>query len=168
MKHRAGVPCSIALLLAWLAAVLQVGCGSLGSAPGANDIRELHLFGVPVAINLDPIPGPDGFAIRVFAGNGRAASGQRIEHGKLEILLFDGGLTEAERHTAEPLRTWEYTAAKLKAYVAKSSIGWGYRFAPQWGENRPTQDRITVIVRYVSPSGTVVSSSPSVISMAIK
>jgi hypothetical protein len=150
------------------ALLLLGGCGTFGSARSGADIRELHLFGVPVAINLDQVPGPDGFAIRVYAGNGRAASGQRIDRGRLEVLLFDGGLSETDRQSATPLRTWTYDPAKLKEHAAHSSIGWGYRFAPQWGDARPTRDRITVVVRYVSPSGTVVSSAPSVISMALK
>jgi hypothetical protein len=149
-------------LLVWL--LLQVaGCAT---APDANTVRELHLFGVPVAVNLDQDPDPDGFAVTVYAANGRAASGLPIKKGRLEIALYDGGKVKISPEH-QPLRVWTYDSAALKAHVARSSIGWGYRFAPIW-ETHPTRDRFTVVVRYVAPTGEIIASSPSVISMRLQ
>jgi hypothetical protein len=138
-----------------------IGCATSTDA----NVRELHLFGVPVAVNLDQTPGPDGFAVRVYASNGRAASGIPIRTGRLELALYDGAKPNGVPESQPPLRVWTYDGAALKAHAGKSSIGWGYRFAPAWGDAKPTRDRITVVVRYVSPSGEMISSSPSVISM---
>lgn len=152
------------LLLTLLAAGLA-GCASIPS--GGSAIREIHLFGVPVAINFDQKPGPDGFAFRIYASDGRAPKGVAITNGKLEILLFDGAPSDAERGTTPPLRVWTYDPKKLREVAGRSSIGWGYRFALQWDDARPTGDRFAVVARYVAPSGAVVSSSPGVISMTI-
>src|SRR6185503_5809266 len=134
-----------------------VGCIT---APGTDTVREIHLFGVPVAVNLNQEPGPDGFAVRVYASNGRAASGLRIKTGRLEVALYDGGKLKIGPDDP-PLRVWTYDPNGLKPFAAKSFIGWGYRFALPWAEARPTHDRFTIVVRYVAPSGEIVASSPS-------
>jgi len=151
--------CCLTLLLALL--------GGCTTAPDAV-IREIHLFGVPVALDLDQNSGPDGFAVRVYASNGREATGVPIKNGRLEINLYDGGKAKINADSNKPIRVWTYDAQNLKTYAAKSSMGWGYRFAPAWGEARPTRDRFTVVVRYVAPTGEVISSSPSIISMTVQ
>ncbi|MEN9676501.1 MAG: hypothetical protein RIS76_2397, partial [Verrucomicrobiota bacterium] len=42
---------------------------------GGQSVSELHLFGVPVALNLDPTPGPDGIGVRVYASDAGGAEG---------------------------------------------------------------------------------------------
>jgi hypothetical protein len=147
------------ITLAWI--LLASGCAT---SSDASVIRELHLFGIPVAINMDQEPGPDGFVVRVYASNGRAATGIPIKAGRLEIVMTDGGRPK-DGEEAKPLKVWTYDAQALKAHAVKSSIGWGYRFGLAWNEARPTHDRFTVVVRYVSASGQVLASSPSVHSM---
>ena len=161
-KRSGLLPCLLLSLL------LVSGCQSGSGGLGHGAVRELHLFGVPVAINFDQKPGADGFAARVYAGNGREPAGIRIGSGRLEILIYDGAPSDAARTTQPPLKVWTYEAAKLREFAARSSIGWGYRFAPQWGESCPTKDRFTVVARYISPSGVIVSSSPGVISMILQ
>jgi hypothetical protein len=107
--------------------------------PDASVIRELHLFGIPVAVNMDQEPGPDGFALRVYASNGRAATGIPIKAGRLEIVMTDGGKPKAGEEP-KPLKVWTYDAVALKAHAVKSSIGWGYRFGLAWNEARPTHE----------------------------
>src|SRR5262249_828441 len=156
------------VLLHLTACALLLGAGCASAPGGSVTIRQLHMFGVPVAVNLDQVPGPDGFAFRVFASDGQTARGAAITRGRLEVQLFDGTPSESERAQAQPLRVWTYDAAQLRGHAAHSSIGWGYEFAPQWGDARPTHNRFTVVVRYVSPSGNVVAASPSVISMTAR
>src|SRR6185369_2066764 len=61
---------------------------SEGSAQ--SGIHELNLLAIPVALNFDQKPGPDGFIVKVYAGNRRQPKPLPIENGKLEIIMYDG------------------------------------------------------------------------------
>jgi len=110
-----------------------IGCATSTDA----NVRELHLFGVPVAINLDQNPGPDGFAVRVYASNGRAASGIPIRTGRLELALYDGAKPNGVPESQPPLRVWTYDVAALKAHAGKSSIGWAIDSSPPGATPNP-------------------------------
>ena len=151
--------------LAWIALFWLTGCAS-GSSGGAS-VRDLHLLGVPVAVSLERSRTPNGFAVRVYASNGKEAKGISIRNGKLELVLYDGALSDAERASATPLRTWSFDARQLREFGGNSAVGWGYRFALPWGEAKPTGERFAVVARYVAPSGAIVSSSPGIITMML-
>ena len=164
--HWAGAALASLALLAWVALLWLTGCAS-GTSGGASAVRDLHLLGVPVAVSLDRSRTPNGFAVRVYASNGKEAKGISIRDGKLELLLYDGAPTDAERAAATPLRTWSFDARKLREFGGSSAVGWGYRFALPWGDNKPTGDRFAVVARYTAPSGGTVTSSPGVITMTL-
>lgn len=163
-----------------LTAVLAVGCNSpsrrpaAASAIGAKSHADgLHLFGVPTALNLDGVPGPDGFAVRVFYSLSTRARGIPINNGTLEILMFDGargdgfvGGTAAA--PAAPLRVWPFTAVALKEFSTQTSLGIGYQLVLRWGENRPTKEHFTVVARYRPPKGPILLSAPSGISTGVE
>ncbi|MFZ4817535.1 MAG: hypothetical protein ACOYLU_02710, partial [Limisphaerales bacterium] len=51
-----------------------VGAGGANKRPKRpSGILELHLLTMPVALNLDGAPGPDGVAVKLFANVGNAA-----------------------------------------------------------------------------------------------
>ena len=60
-------------------------------ARGAG-IEAIHVFALPVALNLDNSPGPDGFGVTIYASAASPAKGLPITTGKIEILMFDGAL----------------------------------------------------------------------------
>jgi hypothetical protein len=78
-------------LLLFVALAVVSGCAHGGSR-GAGAVSEVHLFGVPVALNLDGMPGPDGIGVRIYASGSTVARGVEIRQGVLEVLMFDGSV----------------------------------------------------------------------------
>lgn len=153
-----------------LAAGLLVGC-STGSSPSrarGGPVGELHLFGVPVALNLDGRPGPDTLGLRIYASAAGAARGIAIRQGQLEVLMFDGTVSGATVRETPPLKLWTLDAAALKALTAETSLGIGYQLALGWGEQRPRGSVVTVIARLRVPGRPDLYSSPSTISVTLK
>ncbi len=134
------------------------------SSPGPID--QINLLAIPVALNFDQRPGPDGFVVKIYAGNRNRPMPVPILSGTVEILMFDGILRGG--NAAKPRRTWKYSSEELKTHLLKTSIGTCYQLAPQWGEAKPAGDKISVIAQYASPGGKTLSSAPSVIAVVAK
>jgi len=148
--------------------MLMTGCASTGTSDKPPAVQSLHLFSVPQAINLDDVPGPDGFAVRLFARGPSNSKGVVFPNGALEIAMFDGLVSETPAPAVKPLRTWDFTGSELKKHAGQSAVGIGYRFTLRWTDAPPTGNRITIVARYVPPSGPAVSSAPSSISVGTK
>ena len=153
-------------LAVFLIMMLGTGCASSGSANAKSAVQSLHLFSVPVAVNLDDAPGPDGFAVRLFAKGAKGSKGIAIPNGTLEIVMFDGIVPE--KSSPAPLRTWSFSGSELKKHSGQSAVGTGYRFTLRWADSPPTQSRISVLARYVPPSGPAISSAPSSVTTGVK
>jgi hypothetical protein len=173
--------CTSRVALIWMAAfcsclLFSTGCATAeksvppatAAAPARSPIDELNILAVPVALNLDHLPGLDGFMIKIYPGTRKRPRSVPIESGQLEIFMYDGLASVNSVHVPNPRRVWTYTAADLKQFEIKTAIGTGYQLAPLWGEARPTRDKITVIARYTSPTGAIVASAPSVIAVGIQ
>jgi hypothetical protein len=130
---------------------------------GSTAIQEINLLAIPVALNFDDKPGPDGFVIKIYAGNRNRAKPFPIESGKIEVLMYDGIPGVTENASLKPRRVWTYTAEELRQSQIQSSIGTGYQLAPLWGDAKPIQDKIAVVVRYTPVNGPPLSSAPSII-----
>lgn len=142
------------------------GDAAAGVSSGSRGgIDELHLFTVPVALNLDREPGPDGFEIKVYASAAERAKGLPIVKGSLEVVMYDGVVGAGSLDAAKPLHTWTYQAAQLKPFASTSSLGVGYRMAIRWGKDSPKGSSITIVVRHVLPKRETIYSSPSVIAV---
>jgi hypothetical protein len=142
------------------------GCATMSGGRGEM-VDEVHLFGLPVTFNLDARPGPDGFAVRVFATKGGAAKGAPITAGMLDVLMFDGTAGVDELAIKQPMQVWHFSPRELLALREQTSLGTGYRFALRWKE-QPTRNYITVAARYVPPKGDPVYSPPSTITTNVK
>jgi hypothetical protein len=159
------------VLAAWsIVLCLLTGCASpksTNSAPrfSSSEIQEVHILTTPFAVNFDQVGGPDGFAVRVYAGNPQNVKPFEITQGSLEILMFDGVVPMADIGKVEPLRTWKYSAREIKNYMRNTSIGTSYTFTPVWEKAEPQKGKITVVVCYTSTKGMKVYSSPSSIAM---
>lgn len=154
--------------LVWslLAALCLGACGTM-SGGGGDRVDEVHLFGLPVTLNFDGIPGADGFAVRIFVTKNGGAKGSTIQSGNLEVMMFDGVVGGDEIATKEPKQTWKFTPRQLTGLREQTSLGVGYRFALRW-EEPPTHGHITVLARYISTKGEAVVSSPSTITATAK
>ena len=131
-------------------------------------IDQINLLAVPVALDFDGLPGPDGFVVKVYAGNRTRPKPVPLVNGTLEVLMFDGLLEGRDTKTAEPHRRWTYSAEDLKAFAIKSSIGTGYQLAPRWEKAKPTTDKISILAHYTSPEGASVYSAASIIAVPAK
>jgi hypothetical protein len=127
----------------------------------------VNIITVPVAIDLDGKPGPDGAAVKVYAATAKSPKAARLQEGKMEILMFDGAF---QNRTNPPsvLRTFSYEAKELRLYEFNSKIGWGYQFTLRWGTNKPTQRLMSIGARYTPPEGNPVVSRTSSVTVLNK
>jgi hypothetical protein len=163
------------LLSCVLALLTSIGCVSDKKSPptgpsygSGRAIDEINVLAFPVAVDVDQVSGPDGFALKVYASGRHSPKPVTIDEGKLDLFMFDGafGLGNLERE--KPLRTWTFTADQLKAFKIQTSIGVGYQLAPLWGQSKPTGSKFTVVIRYSAPNAQPVISEPSIISMGAR
>ncbi len=156
-KLRIGLTAFIAV------ASLALACKSPlpGSSP-KEQIAQLNIITVPVALDLDGRAGPDGIALKLYANNSSHPKAVPIREGTVEILLVDG--TFYNRTNVPPvLRTSTFTAAELRRNEFKSNIGYVYQFTIGWLTNKPTQRLISVGARYTPPAGrSIISRTSSV------
>lgn len=151
-----------------LLVMLVAGCASTERGGNGTGVQSLHLFCVPMAVNLDGQPGPDGFSVRVFAKGPKSSKSVLVSKGAIELEMYDGPLTEGQQSRSVPLRTWRFEGHELKSRSGQSAIGPGYRFTLRWEEARPTKSRISIVVRYVPVSGPPVVSAPSSVTIGTK
>jgi hypothetical protein len=137
------------------------------SGGGREHVDEVHLFGLPITLNLDGKPGADGFAVRVFVTKNGGAKGATVENGNLEVLMFDGVIGSDEIAAKEPNQVWKFTPRQLSPLREQASLGNSYRFTLRW-DQQPTRGHVTVVARYVPVKGGPVYSSPSTIAATIK
>lgn len=162
MSCKPAVP--LAFGVAWIALLLLApGCAT--DAGRGRGIDSLHVFTVPVALDLDGTPGPDAFGLTLYASAADAARGIPVTTGRIEIAMYDGVLPPGGGTGATPLRVWTFKVADLKALGVKTSLGAGYHFTLRWNDTPPRQSRITVVVRHVPVRGTAIQSSPTVIAV---
>lgn len=129
-------------------------------------VQELNVLAIPVAVDLDGRPGVDGFMIKIYASNRKRPKPLLLEEGQLEILMFEG-IPPRSATPPVPLRVWKYTAAELRQFEIRSSIGSGYQLALSWGEAVPAGNKISVVARYIWEGGSI-TSAPSIIAVALK
>jgi len=128
-----------------------------------SGILELHLLTMPVALNLDGAPGPDGVAVKLFANVGNAAKPAPIRSGEIEVLLFDGLLSDKNVPSLQPAHSWTFTAKELKEFETQAMVGTGYQLTLRWGSFKPKNDRLTIIARHPIGDGRFLYSTPGVI-----
>ena len=156
-----------AIVVVWLVAGFLLVTGCAGIASGGR-LTELHLFGVPVALNLGSKSGPDGIGLRLYASTTDVAKGIPIRDGVLEVLMFDGSVGEAYARSEKPLKIWSFTSSQLGAFAGTSSLGVGYQFPLRWGTEAPRQPVVTVIARHVAPNKAVTWSTATTISVVTR
>ena len=145
---------------------LQLACATQ-AARGAG-IEAIHVFALPVALNLDNSPGPDGFGVTIYASAATPAKGLPITGGKLEILMFDGARRAEQITNAAPSQVWAFTTEDLKDHMVKTSLGTGYRFTPRWTNAPPQKGRITIVARYAPARGAPIQSEATTIPLMAK
>ncbi len=158
-----------AALAGTLAALSAAGCSSTGASSGLDSSRSsaavdrLHLLVTAIALEMDGKPGPDGFGARIYASSRNLAAATPIRSGRLEVLMYDGSVKPEEMAAVKPLQTWVFEPKQLRALTQQTSIGTGYRFALAWGENKPSQNRVTIVAKHFSENGAEVVSAPGIV-----
>lgn len=154
-------------LCAGLLSAVAAGCAT-DRGGGGGGVSEVHLFGVPVALNLDGAPGPDAVGVRIYVSSAGVARGVVIRRGVLEVLLFDGAVGQTEVKGRQPRKVWSFGPDALKPLAADTSLGIGYQLALPWGTEAPRTTVVTVVARYRNPEGLEAWSGANTISVALK
>lgn len=136
-------------------------------APVKGPITQIHLLTGPTALDFDRAPGPDGFAVRVYATSPKTTSTVLISRGRLEVLMYDG-LQQTNAAAAQPRQVWAFSAEELKPFEVRSPIGVAYDLTLLWGPAAPRQPWVTLQARYLPPSGPPLYSGSSAVSVAVK
>lgn len=139
------------------------GCATSGRGGGRGGIAEVHLFAAPTALNLDFQPGPDSIGVRLYVSSAAAARGIPIKQGTLEVLMFDGSVSESVLRSGSARKTWTFTPANLPAFASETSLGVGYQLALNWDKSPPKEPVVTVVARYRNPAGREIYSASNTI-----
>lgn len=135
-------------------------------APVKGPITQIHLLTGPTALDFDRVPGPDGFAVRVYATSPKTPSTVLISRGRLEVLMYDG--LHTTNAATQPRQVWAFSAEELKQFEVHSPIGVAYDLTLLWGQAAPTQPWVTLQARYLPPAGPALYSGSSAVSVAVK
>lgn len=152
-----------------LCLVVVAGCGPKASLnkglPRPQErIDRIEVFSLPVAVNLDNIPGSDGVRLQLYLfryDNPKPVIGS----GTLEIFLFDRRLDASSVHTVQPFHVWQFSSEDAREFLGQSMIGWNYRMELKWGSPPPKSNLITLVVCYKGKGMEPVYSSPLVITV---
>jgi predicted small secreted protein len=109
-------------------------------------------------------PNRGGFEVAVwFFVNDQPAP--VLVSGRVEILMFDGVVSPDALPAATPLHVWNFPGDRLGPFAGRVPlVGWGYNFGLlEWGDDAPTQNRVTVLVRYTAGPRPVYSAPQTVI-----
>ena len=152
--------------IAVLAFVTCVGCHaggqlSQGTPAPVDRIDRVNLWAVPMAVNWDSEPAPDGINVRVYLYRLRGRDVQTTTgRGEVEFLLFEG--TDEQALAAAPFHTWRFTAAQLEPFLTRDSYGlWCHQMGLPWGKHVPATPSVTLVARYIDKTGSAVASAPA-------
>jgi len=156
------LPTAVALVAA------AVGCNSRSKTPGDRPpaaVDHVDRFAIPTSphpLNWDAEPGSDGLAVQVFFERRSVGPLPVAVTGTIEFMLYEGALT-AGQEAATPLHTWNFTGAELPGYAVRAAWGWGYAMRLGWGAKRPKTSSVTLLARYIPPTGSPVDAQPIII-----
>ncbi len=153
----------LALLLAAALAACTTSGGKKAQKTGQGPVDQLVLVTAPAAVDSEPPVGPDAIAVKVYAMSGTKPKAISISRGALEVYLFDGVLSSETPENVKPLKVWSRSANELQQFGTKTAIGVSYAMTLLWGKDKPKQENVTIIARYIDPSGRSIYSSPSTI-----
>ncbi len=137
-------------------------------APDTGDVGEIHLFGVPIALDVEGKPGQNVLAVKIYASLAGGSQGISIRNGRLEILMFDRPAEGLNPRLDNPSQVWTYEAAGLQEFKMQSLMGIGYQLALKLEDKRPQNKAVAVVARYTSPGGLKLYSGATTISIVTK
>lgn len=155
---------SLALTLTGCVTVNESGRTIQPMPEPAARVDRLSVLTSPAPINLDDQPGADGMEIHLYMY--KTEPPDRVlpaapTDGHVEIFLYDGRaqISDIDRRTA--LKQWTFTAEQLQRFRARDVLGINYAMQLAWGDNHPQAKSITLIIRYVDPTGRIVYAAPT-------
>jgi hypothetical protein len=125
------------------------------------------LVSVPAA-PLRPMsdrPGDEGLLVEVFFSRSDQPGGVAVR-GSLEIQIFQGAVSDRDVLQKKPQRVETYPNSELRKprnVEGTGPFGVSYRFLVPLGPELSADKKITVVGRYVSPSGASVVSEPTTV-----
>jgi hypothetical protein len=132
---------------------------SANPPPPVDEIDRIFRQTSPNAVNWDGKPGPDGLEVCVHLFRHSRDLPVTVG-GALQFIIYEGVISEKDLSGAKPLRSWQFTGEELKAHRVRLMMGWGYAMRLNWGRTPPKASSVTLLVRYISPKGRIISASP--------
>lgn len=163
---KASISLPVTCLILALLSACQTGPRTIAiTAPGAID--ELNLLTMPIGLNLDTVPGADGFAVKIFPSTAAAPKSVPIKDGTLEVLMYEGVIQIDDASSLpSPLQSWTFSPGQLIPFEQQSFVGTGYELTLRWGPQAPGQSKVTIVARYLPPHGAPpVYSAPNAITV---
>ena len=131
-----------------------------GSAQGPP-LVAIEVYAVPVALNWDSDPQPDGVELEVYFFASKLPLAQPVNRGILDIVAYDGRPDKQPLAARPPLHRWRLTPAILTGRAHRGMVGVGYGLALDWGNDVPQQDYVTITVEYrSSPDAAPIRAAP--------
>lgn len=126
---------------------------SAGSRAGADTgegppLVAVEVFAVPVTLNWDHDPQPDGVELQVYFFAAKPPLAQPVRHGLVTICAYDGQPDKETLATQRPLHRWRLTPATLTEHAHRGMVGVGYDLPLDWGHDVPRQNYVTITVQY--------------------
>lgn len=129
-------------------------------AQGGQDVDAIELYVLPVVLDWDKVPGPDGIQARAMLFRFSEAPPVRLSRGTLDFLLYRGRLKAEDLATATVFHTWSFTPAEIAPSLERNIVGDGYTLRLAWGAHVPDGEFVTLVARYVPSKGAPVRSAP--------
>ncbi len=158
----------------WMLMVLVAGVCLLAGCQDTNGfgvvssgINDIYLDSAPAAINMDSVPGPDGFVLHVYLFERPAKPMPVPSKGTLEFILYEGRVAITEITTTRAYLVWTFNEQYLPRYVKRGRLGMGYSVNLRWGLNLPRGPIVTIVTRYIPTDGSPeIYSAPLVMSIS--
>ena len=156
------------LVVLVVGACCLAGCqDSSGFGVKSAGINDIYLDSAPAAINMDSIPGPDGFILQVYLFERPAKAMPVPAKGTLEFILYEGRMSITEIATRQPYLIWTFNEEYLPRYARRGRLGGGYSVNLQWGPDVPRSNTVTLVTRYIPNDGSPpIYSAPLVMSIS--
>jgi hypothetical protein len=118
-------------------------------------------------------PGPDAVEMEIYCARNDRAGGVPIS-GAIEILFFDGAVDRKTLPSAKPFHVERFPNSLLRGNpnsrlreAFNRRFGVLYRGVVPWGPVPPSGKVVTLVARYIPPSGPPVVSAPTDVALRL-
>ena len=148
------------LIISVLTALPAAVCGCTGGPQKVTATPPAPVERVD-AVNLlwDGQTAPDGVTLLVLLFREDGALPVMVR-GALEVQLYEAQVGMTDLDKVKPAHAWRFEGTQLRARRRRTVYGWAYAVHLGWAAAPPKTSSVTLVVRYVPPSGGPVYAKP--------